>query len=213
MGKLKYIVLVCALLVVSSAKAYVKVAIDPWAIGQVTANTASQTLIENQHNERVDSINAKQQKIMQYTAAMQTMKELYVMSMQNVTGFGEETKYYAEIFSATVDIFNNVPVVLEYINSNPVKNYILCANEMADVVAETQGLNFLDRYERLTLANNIYSRLLQIKYKMEAMVLTCQFCNGISDVLFAIDPESWAAYFTGKNAVEGLINDWNNLGV
>ena len=170
------------------------------------------------------------------------------MSMQNVTGFGEETKYYAEIFSATVDIFNNVPVVLEYINSNPVKNYILCANEMADVVAETQGLvrdfinivnnakidfpgdssitrhfpldskkddgyNFLDRYERLTLANNIYSRLLQIKYKMEAMVLTCQFCNGISDVLFAIDPESWAAYFTGKNAVEGLINDWNNLGV
>ena len=235
MGKLKYIVLVCALLVVSSAKAYVKIAIDPWAIGQVTANTASQTLIENQHNERVDSINAKQQKIMQYTAAMQTMKELYVMSMQNVTGFGEETKYYAEIFSATVDIFNNVPVVLEYIN-------------MADVVAETQGLvrdfinivnnakidfpgdssitrhfpldskkddgyNFLDRYERLTLANNIYSRLLQIKYKMEAMVLTCQFCNGISDVLFAIDPESWAAYFTGKNAVEGLINDWNNLGV
>ena len=167
--------------------------------------------------------------------------------MQNVTGFGEETKYYAEIFSATVDIFKNVPVVLEYINSNPVKNYILCANEMTDIVAETQGLvadfinivnnakinvpgdssitkyipqskkndgfNFLDRYERLTLANKIYSRLLQIKYKMEAMAMTCQFCNGISDVLFAIDPESWAAYFTGKNVVEGLVNDWNNLGV
>jgi hypothetical protein len=248
MGKLKYIVLVCALLVVSSAKAYVKIAIDPWAIAQVTENTTSQALIENQHNTRVDSINAKQQKIMQYTVAMQTMKELYVMSMQNVNGFGEETKYYSEIFSATVDIFKNVPVVLEYINSNPVKNYILCANEMADIVSETQGLvadfinivnnakinlpgdsfitkniplqskkddgyNFLDRYERLTLANNIYSRLLQIKYKMEAMAMTCQFCNGISDVLFAIDPESWAAYFTGKNIVDGLVNDWNSLGV
>ena len=248
MGKLKCFSLVVALLAVSSAKAYVKIAIDPWAIAQVTENTTSQALIENQHNTRLDSINAKQQKIMQYTAAMQTMKELYVMSMQNVTGFGEETKYYAEIFSATVDIFKNVPVVLEYINSNPVKNYILCVNEMTDIVAETQGLvadfinivnnakidfpgdssitrhfpldskkddgyNFLDRYERLTLANNIYSRLLQIKYKMEGMALTCQFCNGISDVLFAIDPESWAAYFTGKNAVEGLINDWNNLGV
>ena len=247
MGKLKCLSLVCALLVVSSAKAY-KVVIDPWTIGQVTANTTSQGLIENQHNARVDSINAKQQKIMQFTAAMQTMKELYVMSMQNVTGFGEETKYYAEIFSTTVEIFKDVPVVLEYINSNPVKNYILCANEMADVVAETQGLvaefinivnnakinvpgdstitkhiplqskksdgyNFLDRYERLTLANNIYSRLLQIKYKMEVMAMTCQFCNSFSDVLFAIDPESWAAYFTGKNAVEGLINDWNTLGV
>ena len=248
MGKLKCFSLVCALLVVSSAKAYVKVVIDPWTTEAVTQNTASQGLIEDQHNTRVDSINAKQQKIMQYTAAMQTIKELYVMSMQNVTGFGEETKYYSEIFSATVDIFRNVPVVLGYINSSPVKNYILCVNEMADVVAETQGLvadfinivnnakisvpgdssitkniplqskksdgyNFLDRYERLTLANNIYSRLLQIKYKMEVMAMTCQFCNGISDVLFAIDPESWAAYFTGKNVAEGLVNDWNNLGV
>ena len=248
MGKLKYFSLVCALLVVSSAKAYVKVVIDPWTTEAVTQNTASQGLIEDQHNTRVDSINAKQQKIMQYTAAMQTIKELYVMSMQNVTGFGEETKYYSEIFSATVDIFRNVPVVLGYINSSPMKNYILCVNEMADVVAETQGLvadfinivnnakisvpgdssitkniplqskksdgyNFLDRYERLTLANNIYSRLLQIKYKMEVMAMTCQFCNGISDVLFAIDPESWAAYFTGKNIAEGLVNDWNNLGV
>ena len=248
MGKLKYFSLVCALLVVSSAKAGVKVVIDPWTTEAVTQNTASQGLIEDQHNTRVDSINAKQQKIMQYTAAMQTIKELYVMSMQNVTGFGEETKYYSEIFSATVDIFRNVPVVLGYINSSPVKNYILCVNEMADVVAETQGLvadfinivnnakisvpgdssitkniplqskksdgyNFLDRYERLTLANNIYSRLLQIKYKMEVMAMTCQFCNGISDVLFAIDPESWAAYFTGKNIAEGLVNDWNNLGV
>ena len=248
MGKLKCFSLVCALLVVSSAKAYVKVVIDPWTTEAVTQNTASQGLIEDQHNTRVDSVNAKQQKIMQYTAAMQTIKELYVMSMQNVTGFGEETKYYSEIFSATVDIFRNVPVVLGYINSSPVKNYILCVNEMADVVAETQGLvadfinivnnakisvpgdssitkniplqskksdgyNFLDRYERLTLANNIYSRLLQIKYKMEVMAMTCQFCNGISDVLFAIDPESWAAYFTGKNIAEGLVNDWNNLGV
>jgi hypothetical protein len=239
---------VCALLVVSSAKAGVKVVIDPWTTEAVTQNTASQGLIEDQHNTRVDSVNAKQQKIMQYTTAMQTIKELYVMSMQNVTGFGEETKYYSEIFSATVDIFRNVPVVLGYINSSPVKNYILCVNEMADVVAETQGLvadfinivnnakisvpgdssitkniplqskksdgyNFLDRYERLTLANNIYSRLLQIKYKMEVMAMTCQFCNGISDVLFAIDPESWAAYFTGKNIAEGLVNDWNNLGV
>jgi hypothetical protein len=248
MGKLKCFSLVCALLVVSSAKAGVKVVIDPWTTEAVTQNTASQGLIEDQHNTRVDSVNAKQQKIMQYTTAMQTIKELYVMSMQNVTGFGEETKYYSEIFSATVDIFRNVPVVLGYINSSPVKNYILCVNEMADVVAETQGLvadfinivnnakisvpgdssitkniplqskksdgyNFLDRYERLTLANNIYSRLLQIKYKMEVMAMTCQFCNGISDVLFAIDPESWAAYFTGKNIAEGLVNDWNNLGV
>ena len=61
MGKLKYFSLVCALLVVSSAKAYVKVVIDPWTTEAVTQNTASQGLIEDQHHTRVDSINAKQQ--------------------------------------------------------------------------------------------------------------------------------------------------------
>ena len=45
MGKLKCFCLVVALLAVSSAKAYVTIAIDPWAIAQVTENTTSQTLI------------------------------------------------------------------------------------------------------------------------------------------------------------------------
>ena len=75
------------------------------------------------------------------------------------------------------------------------------------------GYNFLNRYERLTLANRIYSRLLEIKYKMEVMCMMCQYCNGINDVLMAIDVQSWAAYFTGKNIVEGIVNDLNSLGV
>lgn len=29
----------------------------------------------------------------------------------------------------------------------------------------------------------------------------------------AIDVQSWAAYFTGKNIVEGIVKDWNTLGV
>ena len=72
---------------------------------------------------------------------------------------------------------------------------------------------FLNRYERLTMANRVYSRLLEIKYKMEVMCMMCQYCNGINDVLMAIDVQSWAAFFTGKNIVEGIINDWNTLGV
>ena len=273
------------LAVSSTAGAAWRVVFDPKTTAQVAANTASQKVIEEKHNARLDSISAKQQKIMQYTAAMQTIKELYRISMENITGFGEETKYYGEICQITLEIMENVPVVIDYINHSPVKNYILCVSEIADVVTETEGLvadsvdivnngkihnplkkestitkcpkcggeirtidtpsqdtphvyvckscgwytynihdvtaednvgdgyNLLNRYERLTLANRIYSRLLEIKYKMEVMAMMCQYCNGISDVLYAIDPESWAAYFTGKNIVEGLINDWNTLGV
>ena len=79
--------------------------------------------------------------------------------------------------------------------------------------AHTYYPNFLNRYERLTMANRVYSRLLEIKYKMEVMCMMCQYCNGINDVLMAIDVQSWAAFFTGKNIVEGIINDWNTLGV
>ena len=271
------------LAVATTAGAAWRVVFDPVTTAQVAANTASQKVIEEQHNARLDSMSAKQQKIMQYTAAMQTIRELYKLSMENIRGFGEESKYYVEICQTALEIMANVPTVTKYINSSPVKNYVLCVSEIADVVTETEGLvadfvdivnngkvrnplkkteligackmcggkmkmlrtvdkdaprmficqscgwktddsssmsensgdgyNLLNRYERLTLANKIYSRLVEIKYRMEVMSLMCQFCSGISDVIYAIDPQSWAAWFTGKNIVEGLINDWNSLGV
>ena len=242
-------ILAVALTLSLSSHAYYKIVFDPWTTGQVSANAGAQKLIENKHNTRLDSISAKQKKIMEYTAAMATIKEVYQMTLQNVEGFGPETAYYREIFSCAADILTDVPVVLKAIAKSPVQNYVLCLNELADVTIETEGLihdfktivnnckikfpegivkqqipegggrfkmekndgyNLLDRYERLTLANNIYSRLLQMKYKMDAMVMMCQYC-GWSDAFFALDPESWAAYFTGTNMVTGLINDWNDL--
>lgn len=37
---------------------------DPWTTGQVGANTTAQKLIENKHNERLDTISEKQKKIL-----------------------------------------------------------------------------------------------------------------------------------------------------
>ena len=138
--------------------------------------------------------------------------------------------------------------MIRYLNKVPVKNYVLCLNEMTDMAVETQGLvstfvdivnngridlpdnkyinkfiprnvkskndgyNFLDRYERLTLANRIYSHLMEIHYKLEVMTMMCQYSD-TEDLFFAIDPESWAAYFTGTNMADGIINDWKGLGV
>lgn len=244
MGKLRLFMLAAVLSMVGSANAY-RVVVDPWTIAAVTANAGSQELIEGQHNQRLDSINSKQQKLMQYTATMATIKELYKLSMENVSGFGAESQYYVEIAACTAEIFKDVPEVLKYLSKSPGKNYIVCLNEMSNIVLETEslvkdfvdivnngkvrlpiskkggaknagegdGYNFIDRYQRLTLANRIYTHLLEIRYKMEAITMMCQFCNGISDVFFAIDPDSWAAYFTGKNIVDGLINDWEGLGV
>ena len=250
MVKVRFAILLGAILMSVQSKAAWRWVIDPWTTGAVTANAASQELIESQHNARLDSIKSKQQKIMQYTATMATIKELYKLSMENVSGFGAESHYYVEIGACVAEIFKDVPVVLKYMGKSPGKNYVICLNEIMDIVLETEslvkdfvdivnngkvknpikkakdvpnvnapasgqgdGYNFIDRYERLTLANRIYTHLLEIRYKMEAITMMCQYCSDMNNLLMAIDIDSWAAYFTGKNIVDGLISDWEGLGV
>ena len=230
--------------------AYWKMVADPRTTAQVTANTTAQSLIENKHNERIDTISAKKKKTLQYTAVMEGIKELYQLSMTNVKGFGEETAYYKEIFLLSADILSGIPTVTKFITSHPVKNSILCYNELADVVIETEGLihdfidivnngkirlpnnpiirqkipdgggrynmgqgdgyNFMDRYTRLTLANKIYSRLLEMKYKMDVMVMMCEY-GSWNDAFYTLDPVTWATVFETKYIVDGLIHDWNAL--
>lgn len=73
-----------------------RVVIDKKTTATVVSNAASQKIIEDKHNCRLDSIKSKQEKLMQYTATMASIKELYQLSMQNITGFGEESKYYGK---------------------------------------------------------------------------------------------------------------------
>lgn len=226
---------------VTNASAGWKVVYDPWTTAQVTANAGEQKLIEDKHNERLDTISAKQKKMAKYTATMESIKELYRLSMTNTRGFGDETVYYKEIFSISVEILAGVPTVSKFLVKHPGKNYILCLSELTDVMTETEdlvsefinivnngkvknplkkskagntgdGYNFLDRYDRMTLANRIYSRLLTMKYKMDVMVMMCRFGDW-NDVFFTLDPISWAAAFEGYYIVDGIINDWNRLGV
>ena len=145
MGKIRLFTLMTAICMTVGANAY-KVVIDPWTTAAVTANAGSQELIESQHNQRLDSINSKQQKLMQYTATMATIKELYKMSMENVSGFGAESQYYVEIAACAAEIFKDVPVVLKYLGKSPGKNYIICLNEMSNIVLETESLvkDFVD---------------------------------------------------------------------
>lgn len=110
-----------ALVVSTNASAYYKLVFDPWTTAQVTANAAAQEGIEKKHNERLDTISAKQQKILQYTTTMETIKELYRISMTNVRGFGEETAYYKEMVELSADILMNVPTVTKFIAQNPAR--------------------------------------------------------------------------------------------
>ncbi len=217
-----------------------KVVIDKNCVKVVTSNTASQKLIENQHNQRLDSIASKKKKVELYSVSMATIKELYKLTMENVSGFGTESRYYKEIGSCAFDILKDVPELIKIVNQAKFTNKLYCLTELGGLVMETQqlvgnfvnivnnakvqnplkgqgtaekkndGYNLLDRYERLTLANTIYTGLMEIRYKVKGMMLMAQYTT-VNDLFFAIDPEGWANIVTMKNQVGGLIRDWNGL--
>lgn len=171
---------------------------------------------------------------------MATIKELYKLTMENVSGFGTESRYYKEIGSCAFDILKDVPELIKIVNQAKFTNKLYCLTELGGLVMETQqlvgnfvnivnnakvqnplkgqgtaekkndGYNLLDRYERLTLTNTIYTGLMEIRYKVEGMMLMAQYAT-VNDLFFAIDPEGWANIVTMKNQVGGLIRDWNGL--
>ena len=228
------------ILSVSSVKAQWRVVMDPYCLEAVSQNLASQKAIEDQHNQRLDSISAKQNKLEQYTVAMATMTELYKTTMENISGFGTESKYYVEIGLCALDIVKSVPELVQVVNKAKFANKVLCLNELGNVTAQTQqlvadfvnivnnakiqnplkgqanaksksdGYNFLDRYDRLTVANRIYTDLLQLRYKIQGMMAMARYAT-MNDLFFAIDPEGWANAVTMKNMVGTLVNSWNGL--
>ena len=217
-----------------------KIVIDPKTIEQVVIKMAKQKAIEDENNKRLDTISSKQRKLEQYTISMATIKEMYKLTMENVSGFGTESKYYVEIGRCALDIILDVPELIKVVNSAKFTNKLLCLNELANVETETQqlvadfvnivnnakarnplkgqataeiksdGCNLLDRYERLTLANRIYSDLMNIRYKIQGMMAMAQYAT-MNDLFFAIDPEGWANIVVMTNQVNGLVNDWNGL--
>ena len=241
MVKLRYI-LTIILLATASIPTFAgwRVVIDRNCIRVVATNTASQKLIEDKHNERLDSITAKKQKVELYSVSMATIKELYKLTMENVKGFGTESVYYKEIGTCAFDILKDMPELIRTVNKAKFTNKLACLTELGGLVMETQqlvgnfvnivnnakvrnplggqgtaekksdGYNLLDRYERLSLANHIYTNLMEIRYKVEGMMLMAQFATA-NDLFFDIDPEGWANVVTMKNQVGGLIRDWNGL--
>lgn len=236
MGKMRIPLLAIACLTATSGFRAWKVVIDPYCVKAVAANLASQKVIEDQHNKRLDSISSKKAKVELYTVSMATIKELYKLTMENVSGFGTKSRYYSEIGSLAVGIIADVPVLVKMVSNANFSNKLLCLNELAGLVTETQqlvadfvnivcnakvqnplkgqataetkgdGYNFLDRYERLTVANAIYSDLMKIRYKVEGLVAMARYATK-SDLLFAIDPEGWANAVTMQNQVGSLIRD------
>lgn len=240
MGRLRHITAVAAIALLGGTASAWKVVSDPYCLKAVTTNLATQKAIEEQHNRRLDSISSKQAKVEQYTVGMATITELYKATLENISGFGTESRYYVEIGLCAFDIVRSVPGLVKAVGKADFANKASCLNELGNLSARTQqlvadfinivnngrvqnplkgqaaaetksdGYNFLDRYDRLTVANRIYTDLLEIRYRVQAMTAMARYASK-DDLFFAIDPEGWANMKAVQNQAGLLILSWNGL--
>lgn len=244
---------VAALLIATTIQGYAQVTrivIDPKTIAALEANTAAICLVEDEHNQELDSISDKQERMAKYSATMESIKELYRMSMQNVRGFGEESAYFKELGYQFSLVPLNSAKAIKAIKQCPYVNYINALNEIADIqmdcigivkvfidvvnngkislkdftsgkgdgmsnllknaeIGKGDGYNFLDRYARLKLCNDLLTRINDINIQLQQIVYVCEYGKTLSNLFYNLDPEGWIDYMAGRNIVESVINDFN----
>lgn len=212
---------------------------DYKTIEMVTKTQAAQLVIETAHNEEINKIKKLKTKIAEYANTMTAIKEAYKASMQNIDGFGQETQMYKDIATTTIDIFKNIPIAITEIQKHPLSMFTTY-REIADLSSEAtaaaatfvnivnngrvsfkikdinvngtdDGYNFINRSDRYIMANDVLTKLQMIKYKLETIICLSRFCNGITNVLYALDIDSWCNIMGGGNQVNTIINLYKEL--
>ena len=106
-----------------------------------------------------------------------------------------------------VDIVNNGKVSLSDFTSKSKDDKLSQLLKDAHL-GKGDGYNFLDRSERLTLANSLLYDLRSINIQLEQLTYVCQAC-GVAEMLFNLDPISWFKVMDLKYTVESAILQWD----
>ena len=75
---------------------------------------------------------------------------------------------------------------------------------------EKHKVNLLDSAERYYVANEVVTRLERINTDLFILAWQVRTLSW-NDLWFSLDPEGWASVMAGKNIVNGLVSDWNNI--
>ena len=75
---------------------------------------------------------------------------------------------------------------------------------------EKHKVNLLDSAERYYVANEVVTRLERINTDLFILAWQVRTLSR-NDLWFSLDPEGWASVMSGKNIINGLVTDWNNI--
>ena len=130
--------LLAVLISTQHANAYWRWNYDWKTVIQVGANTTAAAAVEEAHNLTLDEQRKKQERIAEYTTAIHLIRELYKESMQNTSGFDQESMYYRLIGENALYIVTNIPVAISWLSKNPAINLPLCLNEISNLTMKTE---------------------------------------------------------------------------
>lgn len=80
----------------------------------------------------------------------------------------------------------------------------------SDGKTEKHKVNLLNSAERYYVANEVVKRLEAINTDLFILAWQVRTLSW-NDLWFSLDPEGWAAVMSGKNIINGLVTDWNNI--
>ena len=237
MGK-RFIILFVTIIVAIHSSAAWKIVYDKGCVEQVAKNSAVAKAAERAKTIQLDSVSEKQKLSAKYAAIIATVKEAYKVSMQNIKGFGVESPYYVDIADNSVAIMKDIPLLIKYLNKRPLYNYPMAVPDVLDAGTKAAGLvnkfinivnngkirnpignsedkddgyNYLDRYQRMNMANSIRSSLQEIREKLESAIFWCQYRADMNNLFLEYDPESWGTIMAGDNIANGIIQSWKDL--
>ena len=204
--------------------------IDYWTIAQVGENTAAESGAEGIHNNTLTEQRKKQERISEYTTAINVIRQLYKQSMQNTRGFGEESRYYQLIGENALYIVTNIPVAVSWLTRKPHINLPLCLNENNGHVksplkdnslipggggraniGQDDGYNFMSRSDRMGMANDILEDLVIVRNNLDYLIFMCQTNNGLEDLLMELDPDTWCNAMQMKWSVGDIVSGWEEF--
>ncbi|MDE6843550.1 MAG: hypothetical protein K2J24_08495, partial [Muribaculaceae bacterium] len=80
----------------------------------------------------------------------------------------------------------------------------------SDGKTEKHKVNLLNSAERYYVANEVVSRLEAINTDLFILAWQVRTLSW-NDLWFSLDPEGWASVMSGKNIINGIVSDWNNI--
>lgn len=125
---------------------YVEIVHDKKTLEAYTANVTYVNITEDYHNRLIDRTRKKKEKIAEYHATMESIKELYRFSMQNIKGFGYESAYYKQMGKELARFPNLFAKAFKGISDSPFYNSITTLSDFTDMQLEVVGLveKFID---------------------------------------------------------------------